>query len=355
MRKRLLGNTGLSVSELGLGTWGLSGDGYASLTESEQDRVIDRALALGITLFETADSYGKGAMEKKLGERLPAAKSKATAAESEGVKTSEPGASELAGNGVEVTASETETSETKTSEVIVVTKLGTDREQNPARKCFSAAFIRESFERSRERLKREVLDVVLLHNPSDHSLQRGEATGVLAELKGKGALRSWGVSVSTVVNARAALKQGAQVLEFAYNAFHSSDVHQMNDELIDSGVGVLARSVLAHGLLCGQWPTTKEFAASDHRAERWTQDDLKRRISQLNALRPCVFGEVTSLRSAALRYALANDRVSCAVLGPRDSVQLDQLLRDAGKEPPYLTPETLSALYLRLENVGIFT
>ena len=70
MRKRPLGSTGISVSELGLGTWGLSGDGYTAVPEVEQDAVIDRALALGVTLFETADSYGKGAMEKKLGERL---------------------------------------------------------------------------------------------------------------------------------------------------------------------------------------------------------------------------------------------------------------------------------------------
>ena len=67
MRKRPLGNTGLLVSELGLGTWGLSGDGYGPVAEAEQEGVIERALALGITLFETADSYALGGMEKKLG------------------------------------------------------------------------------------------------------------------------------------------------------------------------------------------------------------------------------------------------------------------------------------------------
>jgi len=50
---------------------------------------------------------------------------------------------------------------------------------------------------------------------------------------------------------------------------------------------------------------------------------------------------------------LANERVSSAVLGPRGALQLDQLLRDAGKEPPYLSPESLSALDLRLANVGV--
>jgi aryl-alcohol dehydrogenase-like predicted oxidoreductase len=312
MRKRPLGNTGLSVSELGLGTWGLSGDGYTPVTDTEQDTVIDRALALGVTLFDTADSYGKGAMERKLGERL---KDKDTA--------------------------------------LVVTKIGTDRAASLPRKCFTPAFLRESFERSRERLNREVVDVVLLHNPSERTLERGEATAVLEDLKLKGSLRAWGVSVGNAATGRAAIKQGAQVLELAYNAFQRGALRELDAELTEKGVGVLARSVLAHGLLCGQWPTNKEFGKGDHRAERWTPDDLKRRISQLNALRPCVFGDVTSLRATALRYVLAHERVSSAVLGPRGALQLDQLLRDAGKDPPYLSPESLSALDMRLANVGI--
>ena len=127
MRHRLLGSTGISVSELGLGTWGLSGDGYSPLPEAEQDSVIERALALGVTLFDTADSYGKGAMETRLGERLAAH-----------------------------------------PEAVIVTKLGTDREAVAAHASrFKPEFIRESFERSRERLKRDVIDVVLLHNPSE--------------------------------------------------------------------------------------------------------------------------------------------------------------------------------------------
>jgi aryl-alcohol dehydrogenase-like predicted oxidoreductase len=312
MRKRSLGNTGLSVSELALGTWGLSGDGYAPVAESEQDAVIDRALALGVTLFDTADSYGKGAMEKKLGERLK-----------------------------------------EKEATVIVTKLGTDRATTPARKSFSPAFIRESFARSQERLQREVVDVVLLHNPSERTLERGEAAAVLEELKTKGSLRAWGVSVGSSATATEAIKAGAQVLELAYNAFHSRTLRELERDISERKVGVLARSVLAHGLLCGQWPTNKEFGSGDHRAERWTADDLKRRISQLNALRPCVNGGVTSLRAAALRFVLSNESVSSAVLGPRGSIQLDQLLREAGKEPPYLSPESLSALDLRLANVGV--
>jgi len=59
---------------------------------------------------------------------------------------------------------------------------------------------------------------------------------------------------------------------------------------------------------------------------------------------------VTSLRSAALRFVLANNVVNCAVLGPRNALQLDQLIREAGSDP-YLSPEALDALQIRLDNV----
>jgi len=310
MEQRALGNTGISVSELGLGTWGLSGDGYSPLPEADQDAVIDRALALGVTLFDTADSYGKGAMETRLGERLAAH-----------------------------------------PEAVIVTKLGTDREPSPARKSFKPEFIRESFERSRERLKRDVIDIVLLHNPSESTLARGEAGAVLQELQNAGSIRAWGASVEGLDGARIAIHQGLKVLELAYNAFHSRTIQHLENEIRNHNTAILARSVLAHGLLCGQWPFDKEFARNDHRSERWTSDDLRRRISQLNAIRPCVNGStVTSLRAAALRYVLSNNIVSCAVLGPRNSVQLDQLLREAGQHP-YLSPEALDALQIRLDNL----
>ena len=160
-----------------------------------------------------------------------------------------------------------------------------------------------------------------------------------------------GASVEGVDAARIAIHQGHKVLEVAYNAFHSRTMQHLEVEIENQRVAILARSVLAHGLLAGQWPFDKAFARDDHRSERWTNDDLRRRISQLNAIRPCVNGStVTSLRSAALRYVLSNNLVSCALLGPRSGVQLDQLIREAGSHP-YLSPEALEALQIRLDNL----
>jgi aryl-alcohol dehydrogenase-like predicted oxidoreductase len=314
MRHRRLGATDLESSELGLGTWGLSGEGYAPVPEAEQDRVIDRALALGIRLFDTSDSYANGAMEQRLGKHVPC-----------------------------------------TDKHVIVTKIGTARDAIPTRKRFDRQYLREAFERSRERLRRDNLAVVLLHNPSLQTLERGEASDALDELKQAGGLRTWGASVSTAAAARAALAQGAQVIELPYNAFYTSELHEIRAEITEKKPAVLAHSVLAYGLLCGKWSSDKEFDYIDHRAERWTADEFRRRIRQLDALRPAVGGDVLTMRAAALRYVLSNAQVSCAILGPRSALQLDQLVREAGREPPYLGEDKRFALEARLRDVGVNT
>ena len=190
MRKRPLGNTGLSVSELGLGTWELvlSGDGYGPVDDAEQDQVIERALALGINCFDTADSYGKGgAMENRLGR--PKKKHPRT--------------------------------------LIVITKIGTDRTTDAtARKRYDAL---ELFARRPHRPFRkialasgEVVDVVLLlHNPSERTLARGEAAAsleTLTKLTEEGVLRALGAQRrQTPTPQQVAIKQGAlRCCELAY-------------------------------------------------------------------------------------------------------------------------------------------
>jgi len=307
MRRRELGATGLEVSELGLGTWGLCGDGYGPVEEGEQDRVIERARAAGITTFETADSYAYGEMEARLGRLLgddPA--------------------------------------------LHVVTKLGTSREARVPRKRFDRAFLGQAFDRSQERLRRDCVSLVLLHNPSASALERGEATSLMKELREAGRIRAWGVSAGSPAAARAAIDQGAQVIELAYNPFCTSLLRELEPAIDSQRVGLLVHSVLAYGLLCGTWSSDKQFPVGDHRSERWTADELRLRIRQLDALRPLLGKDVPSLRAAALRYALTNPRVGCAVLGPRSAGQLDQLVREAGRGPPYLPRAKMAALESRL-------
>lgn len=312
MRIRPLGKTGLDCSELGLGTWGLSGDAYGPVSPDEQERVIRRALALGITLFETADCYGHGRMESLL-------------------------ASVLGDN----------------PRVHIVTKIGTMLDGEPPRKRFNIEFLERAFEGVRTRLAPRALDIVLLHNPSVTALRRGHLAEWFERRVQTGQLKSWGVSAGSPEVATAALELNSPVLEIAFNVFWDREYRAIEQQARALGTAILARSVLAHGLLAGFWHKERTFPAGDHRADRWTSDELRRRVSQLDALRPLLSGEVSTLRAAALRWVLTHESIGSAIIGPHDCLQLDQLIREAGKAPPYLPPESLVPLEARLQTLGV--
>jgi aryl-alcohol dehydrogenase-like predicted oxidoreductase len=321
VRTRALGETGITISELTLGTWGLSGEAYGPVDAIERDRVIDRALELGVTAFETADIYGRGDMEKCLGERLAG------------------------------------------KDTRVITKVGTQRPETSAvapafeqsYKRFEREYLHEAVARSQERLRRERIDVVLLHNPSLSTIARGDTTAALEELKEKGVIAAWGVSAGDAAVARAALGQRAEVIELAYNLFFSHDLHDLAADLAGNKAGVLARSVLSYGLLAGQFAPGRIFPSGDHRADRWSSGELATRLKQLDALRWLVQGEVHTLRAAAVRYVLANSLVSTAVLGPRNVLQLEQIVRETETAPPYLGDDALARLPRELAQAKVST
>jgi aryl-alcohol dehydrogenase-like predicted oxidoreductase len=297
---------------MALGTWGLSGDGYGPVEEGEQERVVARALEMGISLVDTADAYGAGRMERLLGRALR-----------------------------------------DRGDVVVVTKGGTDRGTSPARKRFDAAYLRERLEGSLRRLMRDRVDVYLLHNPSTAAVEAGEAIDALVDLKREGKVGHWGISAGDVATGRAALRRGAEVIELPYSLVHATDLHRLAGEIMVSGAGVLARSTLSYGLLAGHWPPGKAFPEGDHRAERWTPPEVDRRIEQLSSVRFLVHGDVPTMRAAAVRFVLSNNIVSCAVLGPRNVEQLEDIVREVGMGPIYLSDEDLMRIPRVLQAVGI--
>jgi aryl-alcohol dehydrogenase-like predicted oxidoreductase len=312
VRTRALGKTGLRVSELALGTWGLSGDGYGPVDDAEQDRVLERALEMGVSIVDTSDAYGGGRMEQRVGRAI-------------------------AGRG----------------EIVVVTKGGVDRTTAPPRKRFDRAHLRESVERSLRRLSRDWIDVYLLHNPEASTLASSEAIDALLELKAEKKIAHWGVSAGDIEVGRTALRKGAEVIELAYNLLHSWDLHRLAGEIMVAGAGVLARSTLGYGLLAADWAKDHDFAVGDHRADRWTKPELARRLEQVAAFRFLVQGEVATMRSAAIRYVLSSSLVTSAVLGPRSVGQIEDVVREIGVGPVYLRDAALARIPRALESVGI--
>lgn len=312
VRKRPLGRTGLVVSELGIGTWGLGGEPYGAVEEADAEKVLRRAVEIGFSVIDTADAYGGGRMERVCGRVLR-----------------------------------------DHPDLCVVTKVGLDRTIEPARKCFDPEYLRQAVERSQKRLGAKPIPVVLLHGPTPEALNLGEATETLATLKKEGVVAHWGVSAGDEDVARAAIDKGAEVLELAYNLFHPLDLHRLAGDIMVAGCGVLAHSVLAYGLLAGHWAPDHEFPPGDHRNDRWTRMELEHRVAQLDAVRFLVKNDVLTMRGAAVRYVLANHNVSCAILGPKTVEQLEQLVRETGGGPRYLPDDDLRQLPRALDKVGI--
>ena len=153
--------------------------------------------------------------------------------------------------------------------------------------------------------------------------------------------------------ARGAIERGAQVVQVAYNPLHTETLHDVSSEVQEHEVGVIARSVLGYGILGGYWSASRRFQFNDHRQKRWSPEQLRERIRQASALRAAFVEGVATMRGVALRFALDNSQVSAILLGPRNTQQLDQLVREAGRKPPYLTPEQHTRLSNRLSDLGV--
>jgi aryl-alcohol dehydrogenase-like predicted oxidoreductase len=302
MRTRKLGKTGLELSELTLGTWPLTGEGYGPVDGEDADRAILRARELGINAFDTADHYGASGsepFESRLGRLVG----------------KDPGA-------------------------IIVTRGGHDLAATPSRKRFDRLFLHRSAARSADRLRRAP-DVYLLARPTLETIKHGEACDALGELVKDGVIKHWGVSCSDARTAIAAVERGAAVVGLAYNLFAQDDLHESLAEIASANVGLLTHSPLSYGLLCGTWSTDRRFADGDHRRDRWTPADLTHRLRQVAALRPLVHDDIHTLRAAALRFVLANGKVSSCIVGARSAQQIEGNVRAIGDGPPYLPTEDL--------------
>jgi aryl-alcohol dehydrogenase-like predicted oxidoreductase len=304
LKTRPLGNTGIELTELTLGTWGLFARAYGHVFPEQQDRTLETALKHGIRSFDLSPTWG----EEGQSERAVAA---------------------AVGD--------------RRNDMVYITRAGmvaTDGAWSPD---FSPSALRTSCERSLSRLATDRIDVWLLHNPSEGDLRREETAALAEALLQEGKIRSWGASVSRLDEAQAALDAGAQVLCLPFHLLAPRLVWDLEADLRARRVGLLARSTLGHGLLAGRWTARKRFTPDDHRTHRWSPEALAERVEQLNERRFLQQDPVLTMAQAAHRFVLAHDVVTSLVLGARTASQVEASL-DAAGAVPYLPPEDLNRL-----------
>jgi aryl-alcohol dehydrogenase-like predicted oxidoreductase len=280
MNYRALGRTGLTVSEIGFGAWGIGGrtvnqTSYGDTDDRTSRAALARAYDRGVTFFDTSAAYGNGHSEVLIGEALAGVRGK----------------------------------------VVLATKAG--YEAWDRRPDFSAAAIVASTERSLGRLRTDYVDLLLLHNAPLDVLRAADVREALAGLESSGKIRSWGLSAKGPADAQAALRTGDIAVVQAN--FNMMDVRAVTSGLFDEvshrAAGFIARTPLCFGFLAGTITRNTKFPPGDHRLS-WPDIQLANWIEGARDLLAAVSAEPGAAGvQAALRFCLAFPQVSTTIPG----------------------------------------
>ena len=300
MRQRKLGNTGLIVSEIGMGTWELGGREWGDIGETDAVDLLRYAFESGVTYYDTADQYGGGRAERLLGEAFSALGNRVT----------------------------------------IATKLGYELDsdgwishgwEHPSFNV-SPDYIRLSVEGSLTRLKRDVIDIYQFHSsPSADAWD--DAFGTMEELKTEGKIRFYGMGLGSEADALKAIKEtGISSLMLTYNILTQEMATPVMTTAAENGVAVVVRQPLSSGLLSGQLGPDTVFAENDYR-KTWSREKFLVDLERVEQVKSIVRNKTRSLPQAALKFILAHPAVSCIVPGMMTPAQVDDGVATSGAAP----------------------
>jgi aryl-alcohol dehydrogenase-like predicted oxidoreductase len=299
METRKLGNSDLYITPVGYGAWAVGGPGWqfgwGSQNDSDSIAAIHRSLELGVNWIDTAAVYGLGHSEETVARALKSWRG---------------------------------------PRPYVFTKCGLRWDvQGQVQKILSADSIRREVEDSLRRLSIEVIDLYQIHWPPDpDSPELEEGWSTLAELKREGKVRWIGVSNFNVDQLRRA-QAIARVtsLQPRYSLVHREVEDEILPYCLNEGIGVIAYSPMASGLLTGAM--TRERAAQlpddDWRRNHpdFTEPDLSRNLALVERLRQLATRHNRSVGEVAIAWTLHNPAVAGAIVGARTARQAEGVMR----------------------------
>jgi len=297
MKLRPFGNTGMNVSEIGLGAWQLANPDWGVDSKSEALRVIQKSLEAGCNFFDTAPGYAGGRSEELLGEGLKSMR----------------------------------------KDVMLCTKFGHTAE---GLTDFSTNAIHQSIEASLRRLQTDYLDIVLMHNPPREMMDGRVASqyAELEKLKAEGKIREYGVSLDWREELEMVVDTTqSKALEVFFNALYQEPLPAFQ-KAHENGVGIIVKVPLDSGWLSGRYRKGHQF---DDIRKRWPPEVVARRselVEQFAALVP----EGTSMAHAALQFILAQPQVSTIIPGAKSAEQALDNFAAADKQ---LSQEVVQSMY----------
>ncbi len=288
MKTRRLGAQGLECSALGLGCMGMS-EFYGPTDEKSSVETIDRAVELGITMFDTADMYGPFRNEELVGRALRG----------------------------------------KRDRVIIATKFGNVRDPNdPTKRSISGTpeYVRQACDASLRRLGVETIDLYYQHRVDTHTPIE-ETVGAMSDLVLAGKVRYLGLSEAASDTIRRAHKiHPISALQSEYSLWSRDPEGGVLDTCRELGIGFVPYSPLGRGFLTGRIKSIDDLAADDFRrvSPRFqgtnfqTNLDLVERVEAIARAKGCTPAQL------ALAWVLAQGDDIVPIPGTRHVNRLEE-------------------------------
>ena len=286
MNYRRIGKTGLSVSEVGYGAWGIGKSGWIGASDDESLKALHRAIDLGLNFIDTALGYGDGHSERLVGQLTK------------------------------------ERSET----IYVATKIPPKNGQFPAQRgvsiaeTFPAEHVIACTDASLRNLGLETIDVQQFHVWSDEWVNHGDWQEAVQKLKQQGKIEYFGVSINDFqpANAIKLIETGiVDTVQVIYNIFEQSPEDQLFPACELHHVGVIVRVALDEGGLTGKITPDSRFEESDFRSNYFRGNRKHQVYERVQKIASDLGITVDQMAETALRYVLSHPAVSTVIVGMR--------------------------------------
>ena len=305
LKTKPLGRTGIEVSVVGLGCWGIGGpmerdgtiSGYGQVDDAESLRMLRHALDQGVNFLDTAPWYGDGHSERLVGEVI----------------------------------------RNRREAVVVSTKVGIFLKDKRYTSDYSGDYIMAHYEDSLERLGTDYIDVYVLHSP-EAGLYQPSGMAALRELKRRGIIRAYGISFPASHAESESFflplceAEAVDVVQLRFNLLSWSARERILPRLRQLDVGVVCREPFFFGYLTGRFTRETVFDPTSDVRSTWPRE---RHLSLVEASERFDFlhrGLDCSAAQAALAYCLSQDQVATTIPGAMTVAELQDNLQAASLE-----------------------
>ncbi|HLK34265.1 MAG TPA: aldo/keto reductase [Terriglobales bacterium] len=285
MKYRQLGRTGLQVSEIGFGAWGIGKSEWVGAEDQASLTALKSARDAGINFFDTALAYGMGHSEQLLARAFG-----------------------------------------KSSEVLIASKVPPKNFIWPAqpgvplREVFPRQYVLSSLDQSLNNLGREAVDLYQFHVWNDEWAGNDEWLSTVRDIRASGKARFLGISINDhqPANSLKALATGLiDAVQVIYNLFDQSPEDELFPYCRQHNIGVLARVPFDEGSLTGKIRPDTTFPEGDFRNQYFGGQRKQEVWDRLQRLTKDAAISVQDLPQFALRFCLSDPAVSTVIPGMR--------------------------------------